>query len=407
MLNVLTERSRGNLRPSQIQRAEATRRTFRLQLSKHRDVQRIHASGINSLDIDPVEHKYMLSGGADGVVAIYDTECIPEVREFTCETVCTVGRSNRHVHKHSVETVQWYPRDTGMFTSSSMDMTLKVWDTNALVPAERFVLRKPVYCHHMSPVANKHCLIAVGTSNPQATLCDLKSGSATHILKGHDASVLCVRWSSKHEFLLATGSQDNKILLWDIRQAKGNLMALDQHNGEAIKGSSAVNTAHSGHVNGLCFTENGLYLVSCGTDNRVRLWDATTGKNTLINYGKVTNDSRKCVKISVSHGVQPDVAFVPNSSDILMFDLLSGEVDNTMKGHYNNVNCTTFHPLFQEVYSGGNDSNILIWEPDLGHVNFEEPPPKKLTTAAKPRKFYGHEISATADTWSSSEDEGD
>ncbi|XP_030851877.1 DNA excision repair protein ERCC-8 [Strongylocentrotus purpuratus] len=406
MLNVLAERSWGNVRPSQVHRAEATRRTFRLQLSKHRDVQRIHSSGINSLDIDPIDYKFMLSGGADGVIAIYDLECIPEVKEFTCETVCTIGRSNRHVHKHSVETVQWYPRDTGMFTSSSMDTTLKVWDTNALKPAERFVLGKGIYSHHMSPVANKHCLIAVGTIDPHATLCDLKSGSSTHILKGHKASVVCVQWSSKDEFLLATGSRDNKILMWDIRQAKGSLMSLDQHNGEVVKGSSAVSTAHSGHVNGLCFTENGLHLVSCGTDNRVRLWDTLNGKNTLINYGKVSNNMRKCIEICTSSGVQPDVAFIPSGSDIDMFDVFSGETDSTMKGHYNNVNCCVFHPLYQEVYSGGNDSNILIWEPDMGHIHFEEPPPKKLAGASKVKKFNGNEINATADTWSSS-DEGD
>ena len=43
-----------------------------------------------------------------------------------------------------------------------------------------------------------------------------------------------------------------------------------------------VSTAHNGHVNGLCFTENGLHLVSCGTDNRVRLWNTLNGKNTLV-----------------------------------------------------------------------------------------------------------------------------
>ena len=69
-------------------------------------------------------------------------------------------RSNRHVHKRSVETVQWYPHDTGMFTSSSMDMKLKIWDTNTLVPADVFEFDKPIYNHDMSPIATKHTLIA-------------------------------------------------------------------------------------------------------------------------------------------------------------------------------------------------------------------------------------------------------
>lgn len=41
-------------------------------------------------------------------------------------------RSHPDVHRFSVETVQWYPHDTGMFTSSSFDKTLKIWDTNTL-----------------------------------------------------------------------------------------------------------------------------------------------------------------------------------------------------------------------------------------------------------------------------------
>lgn len=47
-------------------------------------------------------------------------------------TILSSFRSSRHVHKFSVETVQWYPYDTGMFVSSSFDKTMKVWDTETL-----------------------------------------------------------------------------------------------------------------------------------------------------------------------------------------------------------------------------------------------------------------------------------
>ena len=35
-------------------------------------------------------------------------------------------------------------------------------------------------------------------------------------------------------------------------------------------------------MNGLRFAPDGLHLVSFGTDDRLRLWDAVTGKNTLV-----------------------------------------------------------------------------------------------------------------------------
>ena len=33
---------------------------------------------------------------------------------------------------HAISVVQWYPHDTGIFTTSSVDKTLRVWDTNEL-----------------------------------------------------------------------------------------------------------------------------------------------------------------------------------------------------------------------------------------------------------------------------------
>lgn len=398
MLKFLNARARGTHRPDALPRAEVTRRVFSLELSKTKDVQRIHANGVQAIDIDPAEGRYLLSGGAEGVIAVYDTECKPVVKEFTCESICTVGRSNRHVHKRSVETVQWYPHDTGMFTSSSMDMKLKIWDTNTLVPADVFEFDKPIYNHDMSPIATKHTLIAVGDLSAHITLCDLKSGSATHILKGHRDSVMSVRWSTKNEFLLASGSRDNKVFLWDVRHAKGRLMTLDQHNGETVASTStAVHTAHNGHVNGLTFTEDGLHLVSFGTDDRLRLWDTLTGKNTLINFGKVHNDGRKTLKLAVSIGSQPDAVFVPSVGEISVYDLQNGELVYDLNGHYHHVNCCVFHPIYQELYSGGQDSNVLIWEPEVVRIIEDE-------EEKKTKKTKKTTVGATADTWSSDED---
>ncbi|CAH1243109.1 ERCC8 [Branchiostoma lanceolatum] len=400
MLNFLSCRENGTLDPLALVRAEATRRTFSLELSKEQDVKRIHASGVNSLDLDPVEGRYLISGGADGVIAIYDTHNLSGTPSNTSEAVCTVGRSHRHVHKYSVETVRWYPHDTGLFTSSSMDKTLKVWDTNVLLPAEVFQFEGTVYSHAMSPVAKKHCLIAVATMTSIVTLCDLKSGSSTHILKGHRAAVKCARWSPRNPYLLATGSQDNKVLLWDVRSAKSSLMSLDQHNGELATSTAAVNTAHNGHVNGLCFTPEGLHLLSFGTDNRLRLWDTATGRNTLVNYGKICNESKKSVQFTVSCGSSPDVVFVPDDSSIAMFDVFGGTSLHRLVGHYNYVQCCVFNPDTQELYSGGSDSNILVWVPDLGRgEDYEESKKQKAEPSQRSQTTQAYQ-----DTWSSDED---
>ena len=93
---------------------------------------------------------------------------------------------------------------------------------------------------------------------------------------------MSLAWSPYDEYLLASRSQDNHVVFWDIRKATGSLLDLDQHNGSG-KGNVVLSvTAHNGHVNGLCFSLDGLHLLLFGTDNRLRLWDMCTGKNTLV-----------------------------------------------------------------------------------------------------------------------------
>ncbi|XP_028639711.1 DNA excision repair protein ERCC-8 isoform X2 [Grammomys surdaster] len=306
-------------------------------------------------------------------------------------------RSHPDVHKYSVETVQWYPHDTGMFTSSSFDKTLKVWDTNTLQAADVFNFEETVYSHHMSPAATKHCLVAVGTRGPKVQLCDLKSGSCSHILQGHRQEILAVSWSPRYDYILATASADSRVKLWDVRRASGCLLTLDQHNGKKSQAVESANTAHNGKVNGLCFTSDGLYLLTVGTDNRMRLWNSSSGDNTLVNYGKVCIDSRKGLKFAVSCGCSSEFVFVPHGSTIAMYAVHSGERLAMLKGHYKSVDCCVFQPNFQELYSGSRDCNILAWVP----ASYEPVPDDDDEAPTKSQLNP-----AFADAWSSSDEDG-
>nr|XP_033793502.1 DNA excision repair protein ERCC-8-like [Geotrypetes seraphini]XP_033793508.1 DNA excision repair protein ERCC-8-like [Geotrypetes seraphini]XP_033793515.1 DNA excision repair protein ERCC-8-like [Geotrypetes seraphini]XP_033793520.1 DNA excision repair protein ERCC-8-like [Geotrypetes seraphini]XP_033793526.1 DNA excision repair protein ERCC-8-like [Geotrypetes seraphini] len=399
MLGFLSSRQLGLDDSLRLRRAESTRRVLSLELNKDRDVERIHGSGVNTLDIEPVEGRYMLSGGSDGVIVLYDLANLSRKPCYTCKAVCTVGKSHPEVHKFSVETVQWYPHDTGIFTSSSFDKTLKIWDTNKLQPADVFHFEGTVYSHHMSPVATKHCLIAVGSKSHKVQLCDLKSGSCSHILQGHRGEVLAVSWSPRQEYILATASADSRVKLWDVRRASSCLITLDQHNGEKSKTSSEIaNTAHNGRVNGLCFTADGLHFLTVGTDDRMRLWNSSSGENTLVNYGKVCNESRKGLKFAVSDGCSPDFVFVPFDSTIAVYTLYAGELITMLRGHYSDVDCCVFQSNFQELYSGSKDCNILAWVPAVRD--------RALDEGSEKSGPQSHLNPAFQDAWSSSDEEG-
>lgn len=397
MLQCLTYRELG-LHPSHyLERIEKSRRSGTICLSQKGELEQGHSCGINSVDIDPVEGRYLLSCGSNAKILIHDTAMVYYKEKFKCDTVAKVEGGTKSNHKNSIETIQWYSEDTGMFLTSSSDRTLKVWDTNALQVVESFGFEGIVYHHQIGKSSKKHCLVAVGCEDSRVYLCDLKTGSATHILRGHNSAVLSVAWSPTNQFLLATGSCDNKVLFWDIRKAAGSLFTLDQYNGKG--GSSTLNTktAHNGHVNSLAFTSSGLFLMTYGTDHRLRLWDTYSGKNTLVNYGRVSNPSRKSIQCAITDGVSSDLVYVPSSTSIKIFDVHSGKTVSSLIGHYSNVTCCTFQQHYQVLFSGSSDCHLLSWLPDMKR--------DKLTTEEEVLVHDDkREKNPFQDTWSSDED---
>lgn len=408
MIRFLEDVRTGVVDPRSLVSVESTKRSYNLQLSRHRDVENAHTAGVNSLDVDAVQGKYLISGSADGTIHFYDLFNYTGLPHFTSKLVYTICRRNKYAHKHSVECVQWYPFDAGIFLTSGMDKKLKVWDTSCMIPADSFAFDGKVFQHHMSSVGCGTKLIAVATSINQAILVDLVSGSHTHELRGHSSAILSCRWSPRDEHVLATASCDNKIILWDVRAAKSCLKVLDQHNGKgrSSKENSDNHTAHDGYVNGLCFTSDGLYLLSLGTDNKMRLWNTYNGKNERVNFGSISNETKKCVQFDVAKISNPRLVYVPSDGNIFVYETETGVKVSTLSGHYNCVNCCVYHPHFHELYSGGNDRNVLIWTADHSQDSAYDEYLKSQNTkndSSDRRRIIPHR-NVTVDTWSSDED---
>ena len=54
--------------------------------------------------------------------------------------------------------------------------------------------------------------------------------------------------------------------------------------------------------------------------------------------------------------------FLPVDSAVCVLDTRDHSVVKVLKGHYNAVNCCIFNDSALELYSGGNDRNVLIWD---------------------------------------------
>lgn len=163
-------------------------------------------------------------------------------------------------------------------------------------------------------------------------------------------------------------SLDGRIGLWDMRSSKSCLMYLDSERSNSKTNiSSSLSrsaTAHSGAIVSLTYTPDYNHILSLGKDNKLRLWDASNGRNTLVNYGRVplstgqNHTTETCIQMSCSD----ESAFVPSGAHLLMFGIYDGVSRKTLKGHFEPVTCCVYNSVLNEVYTGSRDRNILIWD---------------------------------------------
>ena len=249
----LRGRELGTQRPSAFAQGVRRRRRDAVSLSGDKLLAHKWQGGVNSLELDGTERRYLLAGTVDAVVAVYDVEVPTATDERTGreshDPVLRVGKGDgtalRPGHSFGVSAATWFPGDTGAFFTSSFDGTVGLWDTNAQtrVTSVSFAndgtndavassSNAKVYTIAVGESSSNshggvaHGLVACGTEDPRVRLWDPLSGAITHTLAGHRDAVWATAWSKGSEYVLITGGGEGSIRVWDVRTA-GALASLD------------------------------------------------------------------------------------------------------------------------------------------------------------------------------------
>jgi DNA excision repair protein ERCC-8 len=402
----LIDRAYGLISNDVLRRATASRLIYAIQpsavsFSQHPPTkddphERIpaHISGVNALTIDKFEGRYLLSGGADSSIAIWDLEAQTTVTEAG-EVYLPLSTVNKTTEEHKLGITQlcFYPFDSLAFLTSSYDHTVKLYSSETLAASASFDLDSVVYNIALSPIAS-HLLVACATQTPNVRLVDLRSGANTHSLAGHSGAILSTAWSPVREHILASGATDGSVRFWDIRRSVGELGVLDLEDSVGILGKSTSSfsrnfthaQAHRGPVNGITWTEDGRNLVTCGHDQRIRVWNTDTGANTLANFGPMVKNTGLAPCIPVlppTQNFQPgtDVMFYPNEHEILAYELFDGKLLRRLrrqeqqkrlpdvaaaKGQRNvkdRITALAWRAHDVEMYSAHGDGSIAAWKP--------------------------------------------
>ena len=315
-----------------------------------------HKSGVNVLAVDEFDGRFLFSGGADASIRIWDLEKTqPQAPVTTYKPSATLGRGAAEAHTHALTSLSIYPFDPTPSTliTCSYDTTLKLSSVtpSSVTPVHTFQLTHTPFSHSMSPLPSSTLQIAVALSHPALQLLDLRSGLTTHTLPGHTGPCYSVTWSPASPHVLASASADSRALLFDVRRANAAFASLDLDDSvgavppahtPSYAGRNALDwnaRAHSGSVTGIRFTPNGKHIVTCGQDQRIRVWDAATGANTLVHFGPRIRNTRNgefVPLISPEGMTKPgrELLFWANDDakgEILVFDLVEGTLERTLR----------------------------------------------------------------------------
>eukprot|EP00128_Syssomonas_multiformis_P009053 Colp12_sorted_trinity150504_noHs@11388 len=164
--------------------------------------------------------------------------------------------------------LSWNPHREGHLLSASDDQTICMWDIMQGSKENRELQAHAVYTGHTSVVEDVQwhllhdSLFGSVGDDSKLMIWDTRSAikdRAAHVVEAHQQEVYCLSFNPYSEFILATGSADKTVALWDLRNLKLKLHTFESHTDEIFQ------VQWSPH--------NETILASSGSDRRVHIWD--------------------------------------------------------------------------------------------------------------------------------------
>ena len=247
------------------------------------------------------------------------------------------------------------------------------------------VIPSAVFSSLSEPPVHPIFIMAVDTEGNvsawEAEAFSLRELSPYHIatLEGHTGFVRSVAFSPDSK-ILASGSQDSTIKLWDIGTKENIAMLRHAHRVRSVAFSPDGTTLASGSFDGtirlwdiatkeniatledhtrsvrVTFSPDGTMLASGSQDSTIKLWDVATKENiaTLRHTHRVS-----------SIVFSPDGAMLASGSwdsTIKLWDVARKENIATLEEHTRPINSVVFSPDGTMLASGASDSTIKLWD---------------------------------------------
>lgn len=261
-------------------------------------------------------------------------------------------------HTSFIQRIAW-SSDGDRLASASKDGKVLIWEPNVvktptikeLHPIKELQRNnESVYCVEWRTQDNN--IVASGSKDNTVQIWDINSGRYT-LLEGHNGPVYSLAWSPDGS-LLASGGVDGTIRLWDT--ASWRLFK------QPIVG-------HRGNIISLAWSRDGRLLASGSADNTIRLWD--------------TNNWIEAERFQGHHDLvssviwSPDGQFLATASIDATISFWGGnKFDRThiIEGHVGGITSISCSACGRFIASKARDGTVRIWreERTSGSVFWEQ-----------------------------------
>mmetsp|Transcript_11273 Transcript_11273/g.25277 ORF Transcript_11273/g.25277 Transcript_11273/m.25277 type:complete len:525 (+) Transcript_11273:199-1773(+) len=236
----------------------------------------------------------LISGSEDTTVCLWDVSAVTSARRdgteasaaatSTSTSSSSTSSSGTQIqplsifrgHTDVVEDVDWHHRDPNLIGSVGDDRTIMVWDVREKNPTKAVHVVKDAHAGDVNSIAFNpvnEFLLATGSADKTVKLWDMRNlKSPMQTFEGHTDQVYNVEWAPHNESILASCSADRRVGIWDLSR-----IGTEQSPEDAEDGPPELLFLHGGHtskVSDFSWNANDEWTIaSCSEDNVLQVWN--------------------------------------------------------------------------------------------------------------------------------------